>query len=440
MTDESSAGDAAPLPAKFFLFLGVAIIIAVFGGLTAWSVAAPIDGAVIANGEVVVESQRKTVQHLEGGMINDLRVREGDAVSAGEVLARLDDTVPKANLTLIDDQLAELYARRVRLEAEQHASTAFETPRGVADVLAGAAFAQKLEGQNNLFVARRTTRLTQTSLLEERIVQQKERIAGLKVQIASLREQRRLIVDELSGVRSLFEQGYAPKSRLRALEREAERLAGERGALKARVSEAGSIIAEAKLEINGLKDSNLEDAIAELRDLEVSIGELEERRITAADELKRTEITAPTAGRVIDLSVHTIGGVVDGGAPIMQIVPQFDRLQISARIKPSDVNKIRPGQETLIRFSAFNTRRTPEARGVVKQVSADRKVDDKTGAPYFIVIIDMPEEGKLSSLLEGEMILPGMPVEAFIRTGSKSAISYFIKPLGDAIARSMREE
>jgi HlyD family secretion protein len=437
-----SATRAVPKPsgAPFFIGLGLGVIALVFGGTALWSIFAPIDGAVVAPGQVVVESNRKTVQHLEGGTIRQILVREGETVGAGAVLARLDDTVQTANVALVDGQLTELYARRARLEAERDGRDGIAQARGAADIVAGDLFADRLAGQRKLFAARRATRVTQISLLEERIVQQSKRIDGLDAQIRSLHGQQLLIEDELAGVRKLHARGYVPATRLRALEREAWRLRGERGARIAGVAEATSIIAEARLEVERLEESGREEAIAELRDVEASIAELEEQRVTALDALRRTEIVAPQGGRVLNLAIHTVGGVIAPGASLMEIVPDGDRLQVVARVAPRDVDNVRPGQETLVRFSAFGSRLTPEAAGVVRDVSADRLADQTTGAPFYLVLVDIPEGAALEDLLGGRPLLPGMPVEAFIRTGSNPAISYLLKPLTDAIARSMREE
>ena len=431
---------ANPPSDKFFIRFGLGVIGVVFGGIALWSLVAPIDGAIVAPGQVVVDTNRKTVQHLEGGMIGEILVREGDQVEAGQVVARLEDTTQAANLALIDGQLSELYARRARLEAERDGAEEMPEARGVEEVLALKAFEAKRAGQAQLFEARRTTRTTQIALLEERIVQQNERIAGLAAQIRSLRQQLVLIKDELAGVRRLHEEGFAPKTRLRELERESERLSGERGALRASTAEAESIISEARLEIGRLKETGREEAITELRDVEVSIAELEERRIAAADAFRRTEIVAPQAGRVIGMAVHTVGGVIAPGAPLMEIVPENDRLKIAARIAPQDVDKVHTGQETLIRFSAFGSRRTPETEGAVVTVSADSLTDDATGIQYYLVFVEIPEGEELMTLLSGRNLVPGMPVETFIKTGKRPAISYFLKPLTDSFARSMRED
>lgn len=437
MTD---ADTARPAGASFFIKLGVGAVLAIFGSALVWSVAAPINGAVVASGHVVVETNRKAVQHLEGGVVKEILVREGGFVEAGEVVVRLENTIQAANLALIDGQLMELYARRARLETERDGKEIMVEARGVGSVLQTAAFAVKLTGQQELLEARRSTRLTQIDLLEERIIQQNERIAGFQAQISSLRDQRELIEDELVGVRGLHEQGYAPKTRVRELERASRRLSGERGALKASVAEATSVIAEAKLEIERLQEAGREEAITELRDVEVAIAELEERRVTADEALRRAEIRAPQSGRVLGLSVHTEGGVIGPGDALMEIVPFGDKLQVAARVAPQDVDKVRVGQDTLVRFSAFGLRATPEAAGQVKTVSADSFTDEASGVSYYLVVVDIPQGEELKRLLNGAALVPGMPVETFIRTGSQPAISYFLKPLTDSLARSMREE
>jgi HlyD family type I secretion membrane fusion protein len=429
-----------PASADYFIRLGFGAVAVLFGGVLFWSVVAPISAAVIAPGLVSVESNRKSIQHLDGGLIEELYVREGDKVDEGDLLARLDDTAAGANLALIDGQLTELYARRARLEAERDGLDIMAVTRGDAGVIATLQSAEKRDGQQQLFDARRQTKLTQLRLLEERVVQQKERITGLEAQISSSRRQRALIEDELKGVRELNEQGFAPLTRVRALERESSRLVGERGALRATVAEATSIIAEAQLEIERLRETDREDAITELRDVELSIAEREEKRVATAEILQRTEIKAPQAGRVIGLTVHTVGGVIAPGAVLMEIVPNNDRLQISAHVSPRDVDKLRTGQETLVRFSSLGGRATPEAQGVVRNISADSFIDKVTGASYYLVLVDIPQGEEIDKLLSGAALVPGMPVETFIRTGSRPAISYFLKPLTDALARSMREE
>ncbi|MEL6370545.1 MAG: HlyD family type I secretion periplasmic adaptor subunit [Pseudomonadota bacterium] len=442
MTLAMPVEDTGPKPASegYFVKLGLAVITFVFGGIFLWSVLAPIDSAIVAPGQIVVETNRKEIQHLEGGVVGAIQVKEGDKVTAGQVVARLEDTVQKANVALLDGQLTELYARRARLEAERDGVDAMAEPRGVEEILATNAFAGKIAGQLALFQARRQTRSTQVSLLNESVTQQKKRIQGFNAQIRSLREQKALIKEELDGVRTLLEQGFASKTQLRELEREEKRLNGESGSLRAGVAEADSLISEAQIEIERLAELGREEAITELRDVEVSIAEAEERRVTALDALRRTEIRSPQAGRVLNLAVFTVGGVIGPGQPLMEIVPGGDRLLVSARVAPQDVDKVRMGQETLVRFSTFGSRQTPEATGLVKTISADSIIDEMTGMSFYNVTVELPADDELAQILRGETLVPGMPVETFIRTGSKSAISYLLKPLTDSMARSLREE
>jgi membrane fusion protein, type I secretion system len=430
---------ASPPPASVFIRFGFGILIAVFGGLIFWSVVAPINGAVVAPGQVMVESNRKIVQHLEGGVVGEILVHEDQFVEKGEVLARLDSTVTQANLTRVESQLAELYARRARVLAIRDGKDALSEPSGAPEILATPTFLAMFEGQKELFTAQRATLDKQVSLLKERIIQQEKRIGGLTAQRTSIIAQLRLIDDELESVRGLHKKGFAPLTRLRALERESQRLYGEQGSLAAALAGADSIIAEAQLEIERLKGAAREKAITELRDVEVSIADFEETRVTAADALTRTEIRAPQSGRVIGLSIHTVGGVIAPGAPIMEIVPGGAKLEIAARVSPRDVDKVRAGQAAVIRFSSFSARMTPQVKGTVRSVSADSLADQITGAPYYLVLIDLPEADELMDALRGEPLVPGMPAETFIRTGRQPAISYLLRPLTDALARSMRE-
>ncbi|HBK91707.1 MAG TPA: HlyD family type I secretion periplasmic adaptor subunit [Parvularcula sp.] len=425
-----------------FSRIGLITVAAVFGGLLLWSILAPINSAVIAPGRISVETNRKAIQHLEGGVISEILVREGEAVAAGDVLIRLDAVVPKANAALLSEQLAERIARQARLLAERDGlseipadSRAFRLAPDDLD------YSAQLEGQKNLLAAREQTKATQVSLLEERIVQSGTRIDGANTQIRSLKAQGKLIADELEGVKRLYAEGFAPLTRVRELEREKEAISGRQGALVASVAESQSVISEARLEIERLKQKSREDAIKEAEEVEVEIAGLIERRIAALDALRRTEIRAPEAGVVLGLAVHTKGGVIAPGAPVMEIVPKSSAgLLVAAQIAPRDVDKVRAGQEAVLRFSAFNARTTPEATGVVRHVSADNIVDKATGQPYFLVLIDLPPEAELDRILKNQALVPGMPVESFIKTGARPAISYLLKPLTDALSRSMREE
>jgi HlyD family type I secretion membrane fusion protein len=424
-----------------FLRIGWIWVAAVFGGLLLWSILAPINSAVIAPGQLSVETNRKTIQHLEGGVIRKIHVKEGQAVKAGDLLIDLDDTVTRSNVDLLTAQLAEGVARLARLYAERDGLT--EVPEdSLAFRLApdDLDYAANLEGQKGLLAARETTKATQIALLEERVVQQVKRIEGFGTQLRSLREQSRLVGEELDGVKRLNAEGFAPTTRVRELERAKEAIAGQQGQLTAASAEAESVISEARLEIERLKQKSREEAIAESQDLEVQISTITERRTAALDSLRRSEIRAPENGVVLGLAVHTIGGVITPGSPVMDIVPEGDKLLVAARISPRDVDKVRPGQEAVIRLTALNMRTTPEAIGSVRQVSADNLVDKQSGVPYFLVLIDLPPEEELRPLLQGQALQAGMPAESFIQTGARPALSYLLKPLTDAFSRGLREE
>lgn len=421
--------------------LGVICTAAVGGGFLLWSVVAPISGAVIAPGQITVESKRKTIQHLEGGVVAEIAVKDGASVAAGDLLIRIDDTVARANAELLTDQLAEAIARQARLLAERDGLAAIPDD-SIAFSLAPADldFAPNLEGQKRLLAAREETKRTQIALLEERVVQQERRIEGYRTQADSLKVQSRLISDELKGVKELNAQGFAPLNRVRALERERESLDGRRGQIVASIAESESLIAESRLEIERLKQQSREQATKESQDLAVEIAGLIERRTAALDALRRTEIRAPEDGVVLGLAVHTVGGVISPGERVMDVVPKDDKLLITAHIRSEDVDKVMAGQEAVIRFPAFNARTTPETVGAVRQVSADAAVDEKTGAAYYIVLVDLPPEDALQAALRGKTLVPGMPAETFIRTGSQPAIAYLVKPLTDALSRSLRED
>jgi HlyD family secretion protein len=441
MTSNARQGVASlPKDSSWYWRLTQAIVAVVFGGLALWSIVAPIDSAIIAGGQVIVESNRKAIQHLEGGVVAEIRVREGDKVKEGDVLIRLQDTTQRAALAQIDEQLSELYARRLRLVAQRDAAAALGAPSGEEAVLKSTDFSDKFAGQQALFEASRTTRETRASLIDQRINQQRQRIAGYRAQQRSLGDQARIAADELKEMRKLFAQGDASKRELSDAERAHTQLTGERGAVDADIAEAESIIAEARLELARLNETDRETVMKELADVVVSIGQLEERRIAAADALRRAELKAPHAGRVIALKAHTVGGVIAPGDALMEVVPEGDKLQIAARVLPQDVDRIVAGQATLVRFSAFGNRRTPEANGVVRTISADSLTDRVTGSPYFLVIIDLPARQLLDSALGGRNLVPGMPVEAYIKTGSRPAIMYLLRPLLDSTARSMRED
>jgi len=398
----------------------------------------PLSEAIIASGTLQVGTRRKAIQHLEGGIVGEILVEDGDVVAAGDVLVRLDDTTPKASLSLIRGQLDELHARAARLRAEQDEQDQIQFPAVLENRKTVPAVAAIMTGQVQLFHARREGKETEIDLLKQRQGQLRQQIQGIIGQRTSKTNQIAILEQELEDLQGLFDKGLAPVARLLALRREAEQQRGEEAALIADLARAHSAIGEAELEIVRLKRNFRESVVTELRDVSARINEIEERRIAAEDMLRRTTITAPRSGIVLSLNVHTIGGVIAAGEPLMEIVPADDPLVLAARVRPQDIDKVLPGLAAEIRFSSFSQRTTPVLHGQVKRVSADQLTDRVTGQPYYLGIITIPADQIVR--LEGLELVPGMPAEAFISTGERTAISYLLKPLSDSFRRALREE
>ncbi|MGB0496942.1 MAG: HlyD family type I secretion periplasmic adaptor subunit [Rubricella sp.] len=420
------------------VLVGLLALVVLVGGLGAWSVFTTIAGAVVAPGTVEVQSNRQVVQHPDGGVVGALPVQDGDLVQAGDVVLRLDDTVLRSELALLDGQFAEIVARRARLsaEAEGRSEIAFD-----ADLIERAqrdgTVADLVAGQEALFRARATSRGRQESQLRERQAQIEDLIAGRVAQRNALAEQLNLIDAELEDLQGLLDRGLAQASRVLALRREKARLQGEAGELTAAIAESRGRIAEIEIEILRLDSEIREDAIAELRDLRFREAELRERRLATEERLARLEIRAPMTGFVLDRQVHALGAVIRAAEPVLYIVPQDSPLVVSARVEPLNIDEVRPGQQALLRFAAFNLRSTPEVRGRVLRVSADLIRDPDTGLSYYEAVLE-PEPDALDAL-EDLTLVPGMPVDAFIRTGERTPLDYLTRPLTEYFTRAFRE-
>lgn len=417
--------------------VGLSVIALVFGGFGLWSVSFTLDGAVVAQGVVQVEAARKKVQHLEGGIVKEVRIRDGDAVAEGDVLIRLDDTSTGASLRLLQGQSAEVAVRRYRLLAERDGAAELVLPQTVA-VSADRALTDIVSGQRALFEARRSSRLLEVDLLRQQQEQLRSQIEGLQKQAASKVKQIQYFDDELEGLRTLFSQGLTPKSRLLALERDAERGRGELAALAASISAAKTKMQEIELSILRINRTFDEKVAEELRTVEAELNTFTERLVSVEDQTQRTEIRAPRGGRVLNLAVHNKGGVIKPGETIMEIVPDNDTLVIGARIAPQDIDKVVPRAPAVVRLSAFNQRTTPELFGEVQRVSADLVADATTGQAAYLAIIEVPSSE--AERLQGLALVPGMPAEVFIRTGGRTPLAYLLKPLSDSLTRALRED
>jgi len=422
---------------RWHLIAGAAALALLAGAMGGWAATTQLSSAVIAPGTLVVESNVKKVQHLTGGIVGELRVNDGDRVKAGDLLIRLDDTQMRANLGIITKSLDELAARRVRFEAERDDAEALVFPEDLLSRQDEPALARVIAGEKRLFELRRSSRDGQKAQLRERIGQLREEIEGLTGQAGAKQQEIELIAKQLEGTRALWRQKLIQFSRLVELEREAARLEGERGQLIATIAQTKGKISETELQILQIDQDLRTEVGKELAEIRAKTTELAERKVVAEDLLKRVDITAPQTGKVHQLALHTIGGVVMPGETLMLIVPEGDTLKIEAHISPNDIDQIRQDQKVVLRFSSFNQRSTPEVMGSVHLISADVSQDQKTGATYYTVKIDLTgdELARLGNL----KLVPGMPVESFIQTGERTALSYFVKPLMDQFARTFRE-
>ncbi len=378
----------------------------------------------------------KKVQHPTGGVVGELRVRDGDRVKSGDIVVRLDETITQANLAIVVKSLNEMHARLARLEAERDDTADVQFPAELLARSADPEVKRVIDGERNLFQLRRKARSGQKQQLGERIQQLREEIQGITGQAAAKKREIELIGQELEGVRDLWRKNLVQIQRVTALERDSARLEGERGQLIAATAQSKGKISEIELQIIQIDQDLRSEVAKELREVQAKIAELVERKVAAEDQLKRIDIRAPQDGLVHQLVVHTVGGVITPGEAMMLIVPEADNLTVEAKLNPQDIDQVQPGQKAVLRFSTFNQRTTPELNGTVIRVSADLTTDQRSGVSYYTVRISIPEAEV--ARLGGLKLLPGMPLEAFIQTGDRTVLSYLMKPMADQIARAFR--
>ena len=386
----------------------------------------------------MVETNVKKVQHPAGGIVGELRVHDGSHVKAGDLLIRLDETMVRANVAMVENSLAELFARRARLEAERDGNDAVEFPEQLLQAAHQAEIGRVVAGERKLFEFRRDAQRGQKAQLRERVAQLNDEVRGYTDQAAAKKKEIEFIGKELEGVRDLWQKNLIPITRVTALERDGARLEGERGQLIATVAQGKGKISETELQIIQL-DQNLRSEVSkELGDIRAKIAELVERKVTAMDQLQRIDIRAPQSGVVHQLAVHTKGGVVAAGEQIMLVVPEADELIVEVRVDPQRIDQLKLDQPAALRFPGFNQRTTPELNGRVSRIAADVIQDQRSGQPYYLVRISLTtdEIGRLNGL----KLVPGMPVEAFIRTEERTMLSYLLKPLTDQARRAFREQ
>ncbi len=421
-------------PYAIAAFAATAIL---FVGVGGWAATFNLAGAVLASGTVVVEGNIKKVQHPTGGIVGQIRVKDGDRVSAGDLLVRLDDTVARSNLMIVAKNLDELAIRQVRLKAEQSGAEFPEIPERLKDRTNEAEIKAIVEGERALFEDRRSGHISQKSQLQERIAQFTQEIEGLEKQLEGKSLESRLVESDLKGLEKLEDKGLVTTNRMTTTRRDLSRLIAERGQLAAQIAQAKGRISEIELQILQRDHEFRSEIVKELRDAQNKEAELIERRTAAMDQLQRIDILSPQAGTVHQLGVHTVGGVVNAGEPIMMIVPHEARLVIDSRVAQQNIAQVAAGHTAFLRFTAFDHRTTPELIGTVERVAPDLIVETQSNTAYYLARIEVPpsELRKLS----GQKLVAGMPVEVQIKTTDRSALSYLMKPLEDQFARAFKE-
>jgi len=420
------------------ILVSLVVVVLLVGGIGGWAATSEFAGAVIAQGQLVVDTNVKKVQHPTGGVVAELRVRDGDMVNLGDIVIKLDDTQTRANLSIVVKGLDEFAARRAREEAELEGKDTVTFPEELTGRKDDPEIAKILTGEAALFEIRRKTREGLKAQLTERVSQSEEEITGLVAQVESKDKQIEWIKKELEGVRQLWTKQLVQFTRVTTLEREQARLEGERGQLVASIAQSRGKISETKIQILQIDQDMRTEVGKDLADIRGKSAELVEKKVAAEDQLKRIDIRAPQSGMVHQLDVHTVGGVVTAGQQIMLIVPAADKLIVEAKVQPQDIDQVRIGQAAVLRFTNFSSRTTPEVNGEVSLVSADVTQDQRTGLSYYTVRISvLPEE---LAKLEGPKLIPGMPVEVFIQTTVRTVVSYFVRPFQDQIAKAFREK
>ena len=421
------------------LAIGLLAVLVLVGGFGTWSVMTKIAGAVVASGTIEVDRNRQVVQHIDGGIVAEILVDEGDLVSPGQVLIRLDAVELTSRLVIYESQLFELMARRGRLEAELDDSEEISFD----DELLSAAAAQPdiqdlVDGQTRLLNARRDTKARETEQLEKRRDQIEEQIRGIQAQQTSLQVQLGLIGEELANQQSLLERGLAQATTVLALKRNQASLGGELGELVASEAQALQRITEIDIEILKLATGQREEAITQLRDLRAQELELAETRRSIQERLARLDIKAPVAGVVLGMQIQTLRSVVSPAEPVMHIVPQDRPLVIAAQVLPTDIDQLHIGQDVTLIFSALDQSETPELFGYVDQISADAFQDQSSGLSFYRAEV-LLKQGEMERLPKDVVLIPGMPVESFIQTVERTPLDYLLKPLMDYFNKAFRE-
>lgn len=418
-------------------FWGIAIVVLTFGICGTWAIFAPLDSAALAPGVVTVKSYRKTVQHLEGGIVQEILVTNGSLVESGQTLLVLDDTQARAELGVLRGQHFHALATENRLASERDD---LEAVQFAEELLAAVDLraVEAMRSEEQIFQARRNDRLGEVEVLEQRIAQLESQVEGLEALASSKEELARSYDEEVSDLSELLKEGFVDKQRLRELQRNAARTRGEIAEHRASIAEAGMRMGETRLEILQLNKRFMTDVVDQLGEAQARVFDLSERITAIGDRVRRTIIRSPDSGMVLGLATHTIGGVIQPGSPLLDIVPEGDELIVEAQVSPMDIDRVELGMEASIRFSAFRSSTTHVIEGEVIGISADRLTDEQTGQPYYLARVQVTPDGRHN--LGNLMLVPGMPAEVLIKTGERTLMQYLLRPVNDALARSLIED
>lgn len=418
------------------IILGLIVLALFFGLFGSWALLAPLDGASIAPGVVVSGSSRKTIQHLEGGIIDKILVTEGQEVKAGQEIIRLSATAAKAKLDLVTKQFIGYKAAEARLMAERDGKDSFEFPKEVLEQTARPEVKDIMDTQNKLFEARKSTYFGQVSVLKQRIAQLDDQIRGLRAQEKAAGGQLKLVNDEARIVEELLKQGNANKPRLLSLQRRAQELQGSKGEITANISKAQQAIGETEQQILNVKSDRIKQVVDELKETQARISDSEENMRASSDVFRRISITSPIDGYITGLKFHTTGGgVIQPGAPITDIVPKDDNMVIEAQVMPQDIDVVHSGLKARVKLTAYKSN-VPMVDGKVVNVSADSFKDDRTGRSYYTARVEVPKENfqKYKITLQ-----PGMQAEVFIVTGERTLASYLLTPITNSMDRAFKD-
>ena len=424
---------------KWHGFTGLVAIFGLFGGLCFWASTVDIAGAVVSSGTVVVESFAKRVQHQEGGIVKAFFVRNEDVVTEGQLLAVLDDTAISADLSVVETQWREAMVREARLVAEIDRKDDFALPEELSALADDAEIAKLTATEKQVLLARRAARDSRTAQLTEQITQLDRQIEGLDLQQTAIDRQLGILTGEMASLNQLYKGQLVEISRITTIDKQQAEAEGERGRLIAAIAEARAAIAEKRLQMTQLDDDFLSSALAELQETRRTIAEASQQKRAALDRLKRTELRAPQAGVIHESIVHTIGGVVAPGETLMLVVPQDDALLVNIRINPMDVDRIHTGQDVTLRLSSLDQRTTPELSASVAAIAPDLSQDPATGVQYYSARIDI-SDAEMDKLPDHLKLVPGMPVEAFVKTAERSVLSYLLNPIIEEFNLAMRED